>query len=162
MGFTGSGKCRANAKRSPTCKCCASCQSHNVRKRCDCEQRMLRPLAKRICKTDLRPTDHTKSVCDVTISPDGVTAMTSGVCPTRSRIDTRRPSANITKVSPVTHSRKSDMTGRLFGRCSRLRLSCDKAITGTLSSLASAFKEREISEISAVRLSPLPVCINCK
>src|SRR5210317_387753 len=45
-------------------------------------------------------------------------------------------------------SRRSDMTGRLSWRCSTLRLSCDNAITGTLSSLARDFSDREISEIS--------------
>ncbi len=39
-------------------------------------------------------------------------------------------------------------------RCSTARDSCDSAITGTLSSLASAFSEREISEISVARFSP--------
>ena len=60
-----------------------------------------------------------------------------------------------TSVSPVTHSRRSDITGRLFGRCSSERLSCDSAMTGTLSSLASDFIEREISEISVARFSPV-------
>ena len=41
------------------------------------------------------------------------------------------------------------------GRCSSARLSCDSATTGHLSSLASAFSEREISEISVARFSPL-------
>jgi hypothetical protein len=48
--------------------------------------------------------------------------------------------------------------GRLSSRCSTARLSCDSAITGTCSSLASCFKPRLISEISFTRLSPaLPV-----
>ena len=45
-------------------------------------------------------------------------------------------------------SRRSDITGRLLGRCSSERLSCESAITGTLSSLARPFSDREISEIS--------------
>jgi replicative DNA helicase len=45
-------------------------------------------------------------------------------------------------------SRRSDMTGFFSVRCSTLRLSCDSAMTGTASSLASAFRPREISEIS--------------
>ncbi|MCY1460046.1 hypothetical protein D9M71_775680 [compost metagenome] len=61
-------------------------------------------------------------------------------------------------------SRKSEFTGRLLGRCSSERLSCDKATTGQLNSLASAFSEREISEISLVRLSPEEpgICISCR
>ena len=61
-------------------------------------------------------------------------------------------------------SRKSEFTGRLLGRCSRERLSCDRAITGQLNSFARAFSEREISEISLVRLSPLEpgICISCR
>src|SRR5690606_40373814 len=50
-------------------------------------------------------------------------------------------------------SRRSELIGRLFGRCSRERLSWDSATTGTLNSLASALSEREISEISLVRFS---------
>ncbi|MNF92814.1 hypothetical protein D3C84_754700 [compost metagenome] len=59
-------------------------------------------------------------------------------------------------------SRRSELIGRLFGRCSRERLSWDSATTGQLNSLAKAFKEREISEISLVRLSPPEpgICIN--
>ena len=38
-------------------------------------------------------------------------------------------------------------------RFSTSRFSCESAITGTCSSLASAFSEREISEISCSRLS---------
>ncbi|MNL79064.1 hypothetical protein D3C87_2055900 [compost metagenome] len=61
-------------------------------------------------------------------------------------------------------SRKSEFTGRLFGRCSRERLSCESATTGQLNSLAKAFRDREISEISLVRLSPLEpgICISCR
>src|SRR5262244_164605 len=45
-------------------------------------------------------------------------------------------------------SLRSDITGRLFGRCSSERLSCESATTGILSSFASDFIAREISEIS--------------
>ena len=55
------------------------------------------------------------------------------------------------------------MTGRLSVRDSRPRLSCDSAITGTLSSFASALSEREISEISVARFSPVPgTVISCR
>jgi len=75
----------------------------------------------------------------------------------------RAPSVVSTSVSPVTHSRRSDITGRLFGRCSSERLSCDSATTGTLSSFASDFIEREISEISVARFSPCDVaCMSCR
>ena len=40
------------------------------------------------------------------------------------------------------------MTGRLFGRCSSERFSCDSAITGHCNSLARPLSERKISEIS--------------
>ena len=56
------------------------------------------------------------------------------------------------------------MMGR-FGpvRCSTARDSCDRAITGTLSSLARDFSAREISEISVARFSPwLVACISCR
>src|SRR5258707_391609 len=60
-------------------------------------------------------------------------------------------------------SRRSDITGRLFGRCSSERLSWDSATTGTLSSFASDFIAREISEISVARFSPVVVaCISCR
>ncbi len=60
-------------------------------------------------------------------------------------------------------SRRSDITGRLFGRCSSERLSCDSATTGTLSSFASDFIAREISEISVARFSPCDdACISCR
>ena len=53
--------------------------------------------------------------------------------------------------------------GRLLGRCSTPRLSCDSATTGTCSSLASAFSEREISEISVARFSRVPgTCMSCR
>src|SRR5471030_681161 len=51
-------------------------------------------------------------------------------------------------------SRKSDMIGRLFGRCSNPRFNCESAITGTSSSLARLLSERDISEISVARFSP--------
>jgi hypothetical protein len=50
-------------------------------------------------------------------------------------------------------SRRSDSCGRLSSRCSTARLSCDRAITGTSSSLASCLRPRLISEISWTRLS---------
>ena len=53
-------------------------------------------------------------------------------------------------------SRRSDITGRLFWRSSKRRLSCEHATTGTISSLARAFSEREISEISVARFSRVP------
>ncbi|MNL85951.1 hypothetical protein D3C87_2144550 [compost metagenome] len=60
-------------------------------------------------------------------------------------------------------SRRSELTGRLSARCSRLRLSCDSATTGTCSSFARAFNEREISAISNVRLSESDgTRINCR
>src|SRR5690554_2559158 len=63
-----------------------------------------------------------------------------------------------------TGSRRSELIGRLFGRCSRERLSWDSATTGTLNSLASALSEREISEISLVRFSEEapPMRISCR
>jgi hypothetical protein len=61
--------------------------------------------------------------------------------------------------SMAPDSRRSDITGRLFGRCSSERLSCDSAITGHFSSLARPFSEREISEISVARFSPLPLAL---
>ena len=62
-------------------------------------------------------------------------------------------------------SRKSLIIGRLSVRVSTERLSCESAITGHCSSLASAFRPREISLISVARFSPslLPVpLINCR
>ncbi|CFP60352.1 Uncharacterised protein [Bordetella pertussis] len=60
-------------------------------------------------------------------------------------------------------SRRSLITGRLLGRCSRLRLSCDSAISGQLSSLARPLSERLISEISVARFSPaLLADISCR
>ena len=50
-------------------------------------------------------------------------------------------------------SRRSDSIGFLSSRCSTARLSCDSAITGRSSSLASCFSPRLISEISWTRLS---------
>ena len=100
-----------------------------------------------------RPTAHTLSLFAAMIRPSSDSAQTSGSVPTRSLIGTRRPSVRLTSVSPGTHSRRSDITGRLLGRCSRLRLSCDSATTGTASSLARALSERDISEISVARFS---------
>ena len=55
------------------------------------------------------------------------------------------------------------MTGFFSTRCSTLRLSCDSAITGNCSSFASAFSDREISEISVARFSFVPgTCISCR
>jgi hypothetical protein len=64
--------------------------------------------------------------------------------------------------SMAPDSRRSDITGRLFGRCSSERLSCESAITGT-QLLRQAFSEREISEISVARFSPCEVeDISCR
>ena len=52
-------------------------------------------------------------------------------------------------------SRRSESMGRLICLDSTLRESWERAMTGTLSSRASALREREISEISCWRLSPL-------
>ena len=52
-------------------------------------------------------------------------------------------------------SRRSDSIGCLSGRVSTERDSCESAITGHSISLASPFREREISDISCWRLSPL-------
>jgi hypothetical protein len=53
-------------------------------------------------------------------------------------------------------SRRSAITGRLSVRVSSERLSCDSAITGTFSSLASALNPREISLISRSRFCSRP------
>ena len=45
-------------------------------------------------------------------------------------------------------SRKSDMIGRLLGRCSRPRFNWESATTGHCNSFARDLSEREISEIS--------------
>ena len=62
-------------------------------------------------------------------------------------------------------SRKSESKGLLLPpRVSTARLNCDRAITGTLNSLAILFRDLEIVEISCSRfplLSP-PAVINCK
>ena len=52
-------------------------------------------------------------------------------------------------------SRRSLIIGRLSVRDSTLRLSCDSAITGHFSSLASDFRPREISPITVARFSSL-------
>ena len=116
-------------------------------------QRRRRPLASTTSKTDRSPTAHTSSAVAVPKRPSGISDITSGLVPTSFAIGTWRPSASATRVSPVTHSRRSDITGRLSGRCSSERFSCDSATTGTSSSLASALSEREISEISVARFS---------
>ena len=61
-------------------------------------------------------------------------------------------------------SRRSLIIGRLSLRDSTLRLSCDSAITGHCSSLASAFRPREISPSSVARFSSLPLLplISCR
>ena len=65
--------------------------------------------------------------------------------------------------SMAPDSRRSAITGRLSVRVSSDRLSCDSAITGTLSSFARPFSEREISEISVARFSLLPgTDISCR
>jgi hypothetical protein len=57
--------------------------------------------------------------------------------------------------SMAPDSRRSLIIGRLSVRCFHLRLSCDSAITGHCSSLASIFRPREISPSSVARFSPL-------
>ena len=52
--------------------------------------------------------------------------------------------------------------GRLSCRLSTLRLSWDKAMSGTFSSRAKALRDREISEISCWRLSALRPCMSCR
>ena len=52
--------------------------------------------------------------------------------------------------------------GRLSCRLSTLRLSWDKAMSGTFSSRARALRDREISEISCWRLSALRPCMSCR
>jgi hypothetical protein len=55
------------------------------------------------------------------------------------------------------------MTGFFSTRCSTPRFSWESAITGTFNSRASAFSEREISEISVARFSLVPVtCMSCR
>ena len=69
----------------------------------------------------------------------------------------------LTFTSIAPDSRKSDITGRRFGRCSSERFNCDSAITGQLSSFAKLFRLREISDISVARFSPGAFAdINCK
>lgn len=71
--------------------------------------------ARRISNTSFSPTGQTKSVflalifC-VSLSMD----QTVGVWPTNALIGTARPSANKTRVSPVTHSLRSADCGRLL------------------------------------------------
>ena len=84
---------------------------------------MARPLARLTWKTDLLPTDQTQSLLAILIFSSTVIVRTSGIVPTREAIGTRRPSANMTKVSPVTHSLKSDIIGRLSVLDSTPRLS---------------------------------------
>src|SRR5205807_3028559 len=57
--------------------------------------------------------------------------------------------------SMAPDSRRSESCGRRCSppRCSGARDSCDKATTGTSSSLARALSEREMNEISCWRLS---------
>jgi hypothetical protein len=52
-------------------------------------------------------------------------------------------------------SRRSLIIGRLSVRDSTLRLSCESASTGHLSSLASDFRAREISPRTVARFSSL-------
>src|SRR5260221_77608 len=62
-----------------------------------------------------------------------------------------------------TVSLQNTVQGGLRGLCSRARLSCERAITGASSSLAMAFSEREISEISVARFSPCDeAAISCR
>ena len=64
--------------------------------------------------------------------------------------------------SRAPDSRRSLSMGRLSCRLSTLRLSWDKAMSGTFSSRARALREREISEISCCRLSALRPCMSCR
>ena len=57
--------------------------------------------------------------------------------------------------SMAPDSRRSLIIGRLSLRVSTDRFSCDNAITGHCSSLASAFRPRLISPISVARFSSL-------
>ena len=121
------------------------------------------PLARLTRNTGFTPTAQTRSDCAATSFCRSSIAQTRGICPTSWRIGTRLPSVRQTSVSPVTHSRRSLITGFFSTRCSTLRLSWDSAITGQASSLASALSEREISEISVARFSLLPAtCISCR
>ena len=52
-------------------------------------------------------------------------------------------------------SRRSLISGRLSVRDSTLRFSCESAITGHLSSLASDLSAREISPMTVARFSSL-------
>ena len=163
MVVTGSGIDRATASRSPVRSSSIRRHPSGLSRRCAAVARIMRPLARVTLKTGLTPFDHTRSERAVVRRCAASTEKTSGVASTRSRIGSRRPSPRLTSVSPVTHSRRSDITGRLFGRCSSERLSCDSATTGTLSSFASDFIAREISEISVARFSPCVVaCISCR
>ena len=70
--------------------------------------------------------------------------------------------------SMAPDSRRSESIGRLFWRDSLARDSCDRQMTGTLSSLAMILSMRLISETACVRLSfdqlwPLPAdCMSCR
>ena len=61
-------------------------------------------------------------------------------------------------------SLKSDIIGRLLGRCSTERDNCDNEMTGTSNSLANAFNVLEISETSCCLFSRFldDEVINCK
>ena len=126
--------------------------------RCSAVARSTRPLAVATLEDRLdarrsRPGPHLAATTFCRSS----TASTRGRCAHEiADRGTRRPSASTTSVSPVTHSRRSDITGFLSVRCSTLRLSCDSAMTGACSSFASALSEREISEISVARFSLVP------
>ena len=64
--------------------------------------------------------------------------------------------------SRLPDSRRSESIGFLSVRCSGPRLSWLIAMTGTSSSLASSFSERENSETSTCRDSTrLPLVISC-
>ena len=134
-----------------------------MRSRCRSVARSTRPLASRRANTGRRPTAQTLSLRAATIRPSGETANTSGSVPTSLAIGTRRPSDNHTSVSPVTHSLRSDNCGRWPERDSGARDNCESASTGTCSSLAKPLSEREISPISRLRFSGLPVPrISCR
>ena len=58
--------------------------------------------------------------------------------------------------SRAPDSRRSDSIGRLSERASGARDSCDRTITGTVSSLARPLSEREIDASSRLRFSKRP------
>ncbi len=162
-GFSGSGNILAMARRSPGLKSLTRCHPDDVNSRCFSVARSLRPLASAISNTGFWPTLQTASDLACARRPSGFIEMTVGAWPTKSRIGVRLPSARHTRVSPVTHSRRSDICGFFPSRCSTARFNCERAITGTASSFARILSPREISPISVARFSLVPgTCISCR